>query len=90
MTHERFVPALHLVESLPVGVLNAQHLMLGLAPHGHSLLGEILAFGVDSDLVALLQVGDFHFCTRFTSSLVFTVMVLESFLASLGVMLIEE
>ena len=52
MTHERFVPALDLVESLPVGVLNAKHLMLGLAPQGHPLLGEILALGVDSDLVA--------------------------------------
>ena len=68
MSHESLLPTFHLVEVLPVGALNADHLVFGLAPGRMSLLLEILLLREDPNLVADLNIRVLPPFTRFTSS----------------------
>ena len=57
--HESLFPAFHLVEVLPVGAVNADHLVLGLAPRRVPLLLEILLLREDPNLITNLNIWVF-------------------------------
>ena len=56
VSHESLFPAIDLVEVLPVGAVNADHLVFCLAPGRMPLLLEILLLREDPNLVADLDI----------------------------------